>query len=124
MDVQQMYEDFRSQYIEMTKAADAKHESIWGRVEHEVTHVWFESLAGAINDRMGISEQRAEIAAILAFFDMSFRNGSKEVKTCIDTSFVENLFWQVIPKTAAPVWAILPKNLQQLYIGFHGRSPK
>jgi hypothetical protein len=123
MDVEEMYEDFRNQYLELTKAADARQIEILGSVEHEAAFLWFESLAGVLNAQMGISEQRTEFAAIFMYFDMKFRTGSKEVKNCIDVSFVENLFWEVSPKNAAPVWATLPKNLQQLYIDFHGRSP-
>lgn len=76
-----------------------------------------------LNAQMGIPEQCAEFPSLFKYFDMKFRTGGKEIKNCIDVSFVENLFWQVSPRNAAPVWTILPKNLQQLYIDFHGRAP-
>lgn len=124
MDVQQMYEEFRSQYAELTKATDARHVKIWGSVGHESVYSWFESLANTLNAQMGNAEQRTDFTSIFEYFDMKLRTGSKEVKHCIDVSFVENLFWQVSSQNAAPIWAILPTNLQQLYIDFHGRSPK
>jgi hypothetical protein len=124
MDVEEMYEDFRNRYPELTKAADVRHMEIWDSVEHEAAFLWFESLAGALNAQMGIPEQRAEFVTIFKYLDMKYRTGSKEIRNCIDVSFVENLFWEVVPKNAALVWATLPKNLQQLYIEFHGRSPK
>lgn len=123
MDVQQMYDDFHRQYSDVAKAADAQHKVTWDSVTAEAAPVLFESLASVINARMGALENRTEMAAIFRFFDLKFRTGSKEVKNCIDTCFVENLFWQVPPKKAAPVWAVLPQNLQQLYIAFHGGAP-
>lgn len=123
MDVEEMYEDFRNQFPKFTKAADARHRAILGSVEHEAPFLWFESLAGALNAQMGVPIQHTEFAAIFMYFDMKFRTGSKEEKNCNDVSFVENLFWEVSPKNAAPVWATLPKKLQQLFIDFHGRPP-
>lgn len=124
MNVKEMSEDFRNQYPEITKAADTRHLEIWGRVEDEAAFVWFESLAYALNAQMGFPERGTDFPAIFNYFDTMLRAGSKEVKNCIDVSFVENLFWEVIPKNATPVWATLPKSLQQIYIDFHGRPPK
>ena len=123
MGVEEMYEDFRNQYPELAKAADVRHTEIWGSVDRETAFSWFESLAGAVNAKMGIPDQGNAIASIFKFFDAKFRNGSNEVKNCIDVSFVENLFWEVNPRSATPVWAALPKALQQLYINFHGQPP-
>ena len=123
MDVREMYEDFRSRYPELTRATDARHLATWGRVEHETAFLWFESLASALNSQMGFPEKRTEMVTIFMYLDSKYRTGSKDVKNCIDVSFVENLFWEVSPKFAAPVWATLPKSLQQIYCGFHGRTP-
>lgn len=124
MGIDEMYEDFRNRYPELTKAVDGRHAQIFESVQNETAYMWFESVAGALNAQMGNPKQRTEFASIFKYFDMKFRTGSKKVKNCIDVSFVENLFWEVRPKKAAPVWATLPKNLQQLYIDTHGRTPE
>lgn len=124
MSVEEMYEDFRSQYPEWTKSADARHIEILGAGEAEGAFLWFESLASALNAQMGIPEKRAEISVIFRYFEKCFCIGSNEVKKCIDVSFVENLFWDVRPNNAIPAWADLPKKLQQLYVDFHSQPPK
>ena len=67
MSVDEMYEDFRSQYPEWTKSADARHIEILGTVETEGAFLWFESLAGALNAQMGFPEKRAEISVIFRY---------------------------------------------------------
>ena len=124
MSVEEMYEDFRNQYPEWAKFADARHMELLGTVEAIGAFLWFESLAGALNAQMGIPEKRAEIAAIFRYFEERFHIGGNEVRKCIDVSFVENLFWGVRPNHAIPAWADLPKKLQQLYIDFHSQPPK
>ena len=49
--------------------------------------------------------------------------GEQDTKTAIDVAFIENLFWQVSNNDAKSYWDILPMNLKNLYVGFHGRSP-
>jgi len=124
MDVVKMYEEFRNQYPELTKAADAIHVKTWGSVDHETVFCWFESLAEAVNDQMGVPEQHAELTSVFKYIEMKFVDGSNEVKNCIDVSFVENLFWRVSPRNTGLVWTVLPTHLQRLYIAFHGRQPK
>ena len=124
MDVEEMYEEFRIQFPDLTLAADARHVKIWDSVERETAYVWFESLANTLNTMMATPEHRTDFSSIFNYFDEKFRVGNKDEKNCIEVSFVENLFWQVGPRHAAPVWARLPTRLQQLYIGFHGRAPK
>lgn len=51
------------------------------------------------------------------------RVGSDDVKNAIHIAFTENLFWQIPARKALPYWETLPKNLQALYIGFHGHAP-
>ncbi|WP_459874025.1 DUF7674 family protein [Endothiovibrio diazotrophicus] len=46
-----------------------------------------------------------------------------EVRNCIDVAFTENLFWQVKEENATPHWELLPSNLRDLHVGFHGRTP-
>lgn len=123
MDIKGMYEEFRDQHPKLCKSVDAKHLKIWGNVGHETMFSWFESLASTLNDQMGMSEHRTEFGSVFNYFDKKFRNGTESIKNCIEVSFVENLFWQVNPQKAGPIWDMLPKNLQRLYIDFHGRPP-
>jgi len=118
-----MYRDFRRQFPELTQAADARHVRIFGSVDPETAFLWFESLAGAVNDQMGVEEQAYELASVFHYFEGELLGGDEEVKHCIDASFVENLFWEVRSEPAATVWAIVPKPMQQLYLSFHGRPP-
>jgi hypothetical protein len=120
MDVTGMYEEFRSLHPELTNAADIRHIEIWDSVSDETAFLWFESLAATLNVKMGHADERAKISLAFMYFDKKFRTGNMEIKRCINVSFVENLFWQVPPRNAAPVWATLPKSLQQLYVDFHG----
>ena len=84
MSVEEMYEDFRNQYPEWAKFADARHMELLGTVEAIGAFLWFESLAGALNAQMGIPEKRAEIAAIFRYFEERFHIGGNEVRKCID----------------------------------------
>ncbi len=118
-----MYRDFRERFPELTRAADARHIEAWDSIDDGTPYIWFESLAGAINDRMGDEEFDAELAPVFGYFDAKLRGGDSEVKTCIDVSFVENLFWRVAQRNSARVWPKVPKSLQTLYVGFHGRPP-
>ena len=121
-DIVKMYEDFRNQYPELTKTADAIHVTVWDRAD-EAIYCWFESLAESLNRKMRVPGQNTDFLSAFEFFDLKYRHGSKDVKDCIDVSFVENLFWRVSPQNATPVWGMLPQSLQQLYLGFHGRPP-
>lgn len=124
MGVVELFEEFRDTFPEVSKAADARHIEMLGSVEQKEAFLWFESLAGALNDQMGLQKRHPEISAVFMFFDAKFRNGNDEVRNCIDVSLVENLFWDVNPRNAFLLWAVLPDNLRQLYLDFHGRPPK
>jgi hypothetical protein len=62
-------------------------------------------------------------AGIFRHISAAYGNGDAEVKNCIDVAFTENLFWQVKEEEAEPYWALLPSNLKELYVGFHGKNP-
>lgn len=123
MSVLGMYHDFRKRFPEMTQGADARHIKVWGSVDDETAYSWFESLAGAINDQMGASKEVANLSSIFSYFDELLRGSDKKIRNCIDVSFVENLFWEVQPSSAANAWDALPHSMQQLYVRFHGRPP-
>ncbi len=118
-----MYHDFRKRFPEVTQAADARHIKVWDSVDDETAFSWFESLAGAINDQMGAPDEGVNVSSVFSYFGEQLQGSDNEVKNCIDVSFVENLFWEVQPNSAASAWDVMPKSMQQLYLSFHGRPP-
>jgi hypothetical protein len=123
MTVHKLYDDFRVSFPEMAQATDVLHAEIWDLEDDLAMSVWFEDLARALNTRMSLSGLQVEIDGIFTFFDDRWGTGSVEVRSCIDVSLVENLFWEVPPKQAAYIWRNIPVRLQNLYIGFHGTPP-
>ena len=67
-------------------------------------------------------EPPEEVICMLGDVGEAHMRGEKDLKKAIDVAFVENLFWQVPKDKLKPYWESLPKNLQNLYIGFHGKS--
>nr|WP_325249146.1 hypothetical protein [Amylibacter sp.] len=122
MDAKEMYEDFCVSFPEAGQATDQRHAEFFG-VEDDTPILWFESLAIVLNAQMGAQGKGPELAAIFKFFEEKYKSGSQEIRKTIDAGFVENLFWEVPPSRAEPVWASLPRVLQHLYLGFHGRPP-
>lgn len=123
MSVLEMYHDFRRRFPEMAQAADKRHVKIWDSIDDETAYSWFESLAGAINDQISAAEKHTDLLSVFSFFDAQLQGSEMEVKNCIDVSFVENLFWEVQPSSAAYAWDAMPDSMQQLYLKFHGKLP-
>ena len=123
MSVLGMYCDFRSRFPEMAQAADTRHVKKWARVNDATAYSWFESLAGAINDQISAAEKDTDLLSVFSFFDEQLQGSDMEVKNCIDVSFVENLFWEVRPSSAANAWDAMPNSMQQRYLKFHGQPP-
>ena len=94
-----------------------------GNLDPDFAYSWFESLAKALNSEMlkGISLKTHE--PVFNFINQALVGCSKEVRTCIDVAFVENLFWQVPSLKAELYWQELPQPLKELYVGFHHRTP-
>ena len=123
MSVLEMYRDVRKTFPELTRAADVRHIEIWDSVDDETAFIWFESLASAVNDQMAEQKQKTDLAAVFNYFEGKLQGNDEGVTRCIDVSFVENLFSGVTSKPAAVAWAKMPKTMQKLYLGFHGRPP-
>ncbi|SFR39914.1 hypothetical protein SAMN04488005_1426 [Yoonia tamlensis] len=123
MTVLKLYASFRASFAELADATDELHGEAIRAEADPLVYLWFEDLASVLNARMGISDFEAQISRVLTFIDGHWGAGSAEVRACIDTSFVENLFWQVPPHRAEPTWRIMPPRLQNLYIDFHGKPP-
>ncbi|MDO6589541.1 DUF7674 family protein [Loktanella sp. D2R18] len=123
MKVRELYAGFRESFVEIAEATDALHAEVWSHEGDPLLHLWFEDLARFLNSRMDTSDFDAKISGVFKFFDGHWGTGSAEVRACIDNSFVENLFWQVPPTRAKPIWHIMPPRLQDLYVEFHGKPP-
>lgn len=124
MSNQEMYQEFRIKYPDITQMADIRFEDVWDDLTAQVNVNWFECVADIINQRMGLPEHRAEITSIFKFFEMKSQTGNAEVRKCIDVCFVENLFHGVNLQHVVRTWSILPANLQKLYIELFGRPPR
>ncbi|MBQ4880415.1 hypothetical protein J8M21_24760 [Pseudoalteromonas luteoviolacea] len=119
MTVLDMYFDFRCRFSEVTQKADQAHLKLWGDLDPEYAHSWFESVAKAINIEMNKGASSAHYVDVFKYFETQYKCGIDEVKDCIDVSFTENLFWQVSAVNAQGYWQVLPELLKTLYIDFH-----
>ena len=120
----ELYLAARSTFPVLAVKADMAFVKYWGEPpSEESAYSWFGSISTALNNEMQRGQFVSECEAFFSFVRQAFQCGNPEVKKCIDVSFVENLFWQVSPQRAKPYWQVLPAELQQLYIGFHGNSP-
>ena len=118
-----LYNAVRDRFPEITAKADREHIKYWGELDPEFAYSWFESLANALNEEMSIEADCRAHEELLAFISRTLQGCSKEMHTCIDVSFVENLFWRVPGFKAEPYWRVLPEPLKVLYLGFHSRAP-
>lgn len=118
-----LYNSVRSHFPEITAKADREHVRLWGELDPEFAYSWFQSLANALNTEMCKVINPTSYAALFIFISNNLNNCTKEIHTCIDVSFTENLFWQVPGEKAAPYWHALPDPLKELYLGFHRRAP-
>src|SRR5690606_38430088 len=115
----------RERFPDLAEKADRQHIKQWGEppTVQDDSYIWFESVSNALNNEMQRSSYLKEAQKFFEFVESVFRQGSSEVKKCIDVALVENLFWQVPAQKVAPYWQVLPSALQALYVGFHGRAP-
>lgn len=125
MSVLDFYYRFKERFPAITLKADKEYFDYWGEFENDElsAHVWFESLANALNKEMGKRISAETHRELFEFISNQFLCGSEGVQKCIDVAFTENLFWNVVPEKIEPYWQLLPDVLKKLYIGFHGRKP-
>lgn len=65
----------------------------------------------------------AEAKEHLLFMSEKFNTANRVEREYIDTYYVEHLFWQATDSGIRTGWPLMPENLAQLYIAFHGKSP-
>jgi hypothetical protein len=121
--VLELYVALRERFPELASRADKLHVRRWNELNADLAHVWFESLAQTVNADMAADVPCQDHSALFSCLASAFDSGSEEVKSCIDVSFVENLFWEVPPGKAERYWLSLPQKLKDLYVAFHQRDP-
>ena len=123
MSVSAMLEEFRTLFPAEAESADKEHDYLCGELDSDSEFVWFESLAKSINSQMNGQGPTEKTRDMFHFFDKKYAGSDEAVKNCIDTSFIENLFWQIPSESASSYWSILPPKLQDLYVNFHRSRP-
>ncbi|QTA80964.1 Uncharacterized protein dnl_32810 [Desulfonema limicola] len=118
-----IYCEIREKFPIITEKADLEHVRNWGDIDPDFAYSWFESLANALNNEMTRNVSPKKYEDIFRYLSISFSNGDKEVRNCIDAAFTENLFWKVEAVKAKPYWELLPNNLKDLYVSFHRKNP-
>jgi len=120
--VKDLYLAIRKAFPVCVHQADIDHERKGFEEDDEAYSLWFESFACATNDAMNSSENN-EVADIFVLVSNFYENSGPSVKKCLDSSYVENLFWKCSKEDINNYWDLLPNNLKSLYISFHGGKP-
>lgn len=90
-------------------------------IEEQYT-MWLSAFADITGEEM-VAESPSVVEAHFEFFSRAYKSGSKEVRRLVDVDYVENLYWKIPKEVCALYWPTMPKNLQELYVGFHGKPP-
>jgi len=122
--LQELFEQVRSTFPTISEAADRLHERHWGSdlKDSLSPYAWFESLANALNAEMSRGADPKLHLALFSHLERAL-DSSEEVFRCLDVAFVENLFWQIPSRKAAPYWQLLPSRFRTLYEEFHRHPP-
>lgn len=123
--LQVFYLQTRALFPDLAERADREYLKYWGTLPEAIndSYAWFGSVATALNTEMCRAAYVPESGAFFDYVSSVLAHCSAEVRTCIDVSLVENLFWGVPLTKAQPYWSILPPPLQQLYLDFHRTAP-
>lgn len=122
MSIDELFAEVRTSFPSISEVADRHYERLFGADSPVHAYSWFESLANALNHEMSRDVDPKTHDGLLVRLDRAL-NSSEEVFRCLDVAFVENLFWQVPARKAAPYWDFLPTRFKALYEGFHHRTP-
>ncbi len=113
----------RARFPDAAAKADRECMKMWNEAGPELAYSWFHGLANTLNREMNKGADPVHYRELLEFINSVLRDCDKEVRNCIDVSFVENLFWQVPAERAESYWQSLPGPIKQLYLEFHSRPP-
>lgn len=121
--IRQLYIQTRERFPGIVEKTDKEHLKAGWELDDEDAYMWFHSLADMLNEEMR-TQMSAEVAGtVFDFMSDQFLIGTRDVRNCIDVSFVENLFWEVSPQKALAYWLRMPDLLKNLYLGFHSKPP-
>lgn len=118
-----LFNSIRGRFPSICEQADEFHIRLFGDVDPEFAYSWFESLANALNAEISRGVEARIHAPLFNYVSGSFATASPAVRNCIDSAFIENLFWQIPHIKCAPYWQQLPSALKKLYLEFHHREP-
>ena len=119
----EFYKSIREAFPNITKKADKIHIKQWGDLDEEFAYSWFQSLANAINSEMNKNIPYEVHNNLFNCLNMAANHENDEICNCIDVSFTENLFWQVIGEGRKEYWRKIPPQIRELYIDFHHSEP-
>lgn len=124
MNLLEFYNVVKSRFPEATISANREYIRQWDENKTDgKAYSWFESLAKVINQDVDSSTEAANYQALLEFISSTYESSEPEVKNCIHTSFIENLFCKTNQAKTESYWCILPENLKDIYLSLHGKAP-
>jgi translation initiation factor 2 alpha subunit (eIF-2alpha) len=115
----------KKEFPAISARADKQYTRQWGDFKDTeyYSYSWFEALANALNEEMRKESAPEQFSELLKIISTAYETSEVEVRQAIDVAFVENLFWQVPEIKCKSYWEELPKNLKELYEGYHHRTP-
>ena len=125
MNLDEFCQHIKDRFPSISSSADKEYTRLWDDFTDTeyYSYSWFEALANALNAEMRKDVEPEKYAELFETIGQAFVSEGPDVQKAIDVAFVENLFWQVPERKAAPYWLELPKTLKELYLDFHGKSP-
>ena len=121
-EMKNFYKLVTSEFTLDAKQADKVYRELGFDKEDKAYYIWFECFAEVTNMLMKEND-KDNVLKHFSFFTSYLNNGTDVIKNCIDVSYIENLFWKVDKETSELFWPLLPKQMQELYIDFHGLKP-
>lgn len=81
-----------------------------------------EEFANCTTQALG-QEDVSRAVEYMEYMSNELHNATEKEREYIDVYFVECLFWQAPKATIKRGWPLVPKNLKELYVAFHGAAP-
>ena len=81
-----------------------------------------EEFAALTTQELGKDDPSRGVAH-LDYMSTKLRTATAKEREYIDTCYVEVLFFQSPDKTITRGWRLVPDNLKQLFVAFHGGPP-
>lgn len=125
MNTEEFQNIVREKFPGISVKADTEYSRQWDDFKDPeyYSYTWFHALANAMNLEMIKEVSPEKYTELISFISQVYENSNEEIQKCIDVSFVENLFWQVVPEKSKGYWALLSPKLKDLYVSFHRSDP-